>query len=329
MNPAQLWGWDGTVWRAALIDATGHLQIDVTTSTLPAGAASLGAQNVSNDLLSLIFAKFGAGLPAALDATALKVKEQSPIAGFATSANQTTMITALQLIDDLRNALGTVNTDDLQVDVKDIADGEIKLYGYDGTNWQTLLTENAALKNLRVKIYDGAYGIPSNVIGANILSSERGLVTYSTLSAYDRLSEFHRYLECQLPADNIAGPRALFVHSLLYGYDGSTFDRLRTKGTGVLAVGKGNIDATLVRVTATGSVAAGARLLHQMCVNPSAASAVLEITDATIAAQPLAWDMFFTARETHHYVFDPPIPFTTGIYIETLTGITSVMLCYE
>lgn len=38
--------------------------------------------------------------------------------GAATAANQTTEITALQLIDDLRAALGSVNTDDLQVDVK-------------------------------------------------------------------------------------------------------------------------------------------------------------------------------------------------------------------
>lgn len=38
--------------------------------------------------------------------------------GVATAANQATMITALQLIDDLRNALGSVDTDDLQVDIK-------------------------------------------------------------------------------------------------------------------------------------------------------------------------------------------------------------------
>ena len=38
--------------------------------------------------------------------------------GDASAANQLTEITALQLIDDLRNALGSVNTDDLQVDVK-------------------------------------------------------------------------------------------------------------------------------------------------------------------------------------------------------------------
>lgn len=38
--------------------------------------------------------------------------------GGATAANQTTMITALQLIDDLRNALHTVHTDELDVDVQ-------------------------------------------------------------------------------------------------------------------------------------------------------------------------------------------------------------------
>ena len=57
----------------------------------------------------------GAGLPAALDSLALKVKEQSPLTGFATSAKQDTMITALQLIDDLRAALLLVGTDRLGV----------------------------------------------------------------------------------------------------------------------------------------------------------------------------------------------------------------------
>jgi len=38
--------------------------------------------------------------------------------GAAIEAKQDTQITALQLIDDLRNALGSVNTDDLQIDVK-------------------------------------------------------------------------------------------------------------------------------------------------------------------------------------------------------------------
>ena len=73
----------------------------------------------------------GAGLPAALDSLALKVKEQSPLTGFATSAKQDTMITALQLIDDLRAALGSVNTDDLQVDVKTMPTVTVQAAGGD------------------------------------------------------------------------------------------------------------------------------------------------------------------------------------------------------
>jgi hypothetical protein len=38
----------------------------------------------------------GGGLPAALDGLSLKVKEQSPLTGFATSANQATLLTELQ-----------------------------------------------------------------------------------------------------------------------------------------------------------------------------------------------------------------------------------------
>ena len=47
-----------------------------------------------------------------------------PAGGWATAANQATMITALQLIDDLRNTLQSVNTDALQVR------GEDQLFSY-------------------------------------------------------------------------------------------------------------------------------------------------------------------------------------------------------
>lgn len=57
------------------LDALGHVQVDVLTSALPAGAA--------------------------------------------TAANQTTMITSLQLIDDLRNALNSVAVDELRVLISD------------------------------------------------------------------------------------------------------------------------------------------------------------------------------------------------------------------
>jgi len=36
--------WDGTLYTPALVDAAKHLQVDVLTSGLPAGAATAAAQ---------------------------------------------------------------------------------------------------------------------------------------------------------------------------------------------------------------------------------------------------------------------------------------------
>ena len=64
---------DGVDHRPPIVDAAGHLQVDVLSSALAAAAA--------------------------------------------TAAKQTTMITALQLIDNLVTALASVHTDQLRVDV--------------------------------------------------------------------------------------------------------------------------------------------------------------------------------------------------------------------
>jgi len=69
--------------------------------------------------------------------------------GAATSANQTAMLTALQLIDDLRAALSTVATDSLDVQLDgQTADVEVKqttaadltpgVMGWDGSAWRKL-----------------------------------------------------------------------------------------------------------------------------------------------------------------------------------------------
>lgn len=66
-------GTDQVQWYAFSLDTSGHLQVDVLSSALPAGGAS--------------------------------------------AANQLTMITALQLIDDLRGALAMVADDSLRVNL--------------------------------------------------------------------------------------------------------------------------------------------------------------------------------------------------------------------
>lgn len=100
---AALCGFDGSGWIEALIDAAGHLQVDVVS---------------------------GGGTP-----------------GGATAANQTTMITALQLIDDLRNALDSVGSDELNViltsqdvdiEVKQTTPTDLAVaqHQYDGAAWR-------------------------------------------------------------------------------------------------------------------------------------------------------------------------------------------------
>jgi len=73
---------DGVTYRVPLIDAAGHLQVDVVSSALPALAA--------------------------------------------TSTKQDTMITALQLIDDLQKALASDGTDRLNVNVHATGASEVK-----------------------------------------------------------------------------------------------------------------------------------------------------------------------------------------------------------
>ena len=284
MSVVGLMGWDAPDWRNVVVDAAGHLQVDVLTAALPTGAA--------------------------------------------TAANQVTEITALQLVDDLRNALGSVNTDDLQVDIKDIAEGEIKLYAYDGAAWQTLLVESNVLKNLRVRLYDGANGVDSTLMDGNdVQAAVRGLPIRSGLMVWvSGSNDWKNVVSPGYTGDGTTG--YTMVPIAPWGFNGATWDKLRTYGTGILKVGKGNIGAIPARKTAVGQVVAGAHELHQLCANPSAANAALELTDAIAGGGAVLMDMFFSARETHHYVFDPPIPFATGIYLETFTNLTSVLFCY-
>ncbi|RLG47479.1 MAG: hypothetical protein DRN92_03130 [Thermoproteota archaeon] len=108
------------------------------------------------------------------------------------------------------------------------AEAIAKLQAYDGTNWQNLLVQSSDYKNLRVTIYSGNLNA---FVGHNELDS-RGASTYALFtsnllygfngSSWDRL----RALSDSDGISNILGNLA--VISKLYGYNGSTFDRLRT-----------------------------------------------------------------------------------------------------
>jgi len=82
------------------------------------------------------------------------------------------------------------------------------------------------------------------------------------------------------------------------------------------------------RMIATGQVVAGAHKLCWVSMNPSAANSVLELTDAIAGGGAVVFDAFHATRDHMHMVLNPPMPFTTGIYIETLTSFTSIIFGY-
>ena len=86
---------------------------------------------------------------------------------------------------------------------------------------------------------------------------------------------------------------------------------------------------TTQRMIAVGQVgAAGAHKLYWVSMNPSGPNSVLVLTDDTAVLGATVFDMYHATRDHMHMVLSPPMDFTAGIWIETLTNFTSVMFGY-
>lgn len=106
----------------------------------PGGQVSLWAYDSVNDKWYAVLADASGHLQIDVLASALPT-------GAATAGNQTTMITSLQLIDDLQNALNSVATDELDV-VLDGQNADVEItqttpadlvvgnHGYNGSAWK-------------------------------------------------------------------------------------------------------------------------------------------------------------------------------------------------
>lgn len=127
---------------------TDELDVNVEASVLPTDAATQTTlASVLSELQSLLTEL---QLKADLTETQPVSAASLPLpSGAATSANQTTMITALELIDDLQGALGSVDTDDLQVDVKTMPTTTIQAAGGDKPySFEAIQAEGKADGNL-------------------------------------------------------------------------------------------------------------------------------------------------------------------------------------
>lgn len=93
--PRMPFGSDGSDWYAILVDSDGHIHIDIETSGLPSGAATEATLAEINNRIG---------------------DESAPATG-TVNKQLADAVTALQLIDDLRNALASVATDQLRADI--------------------------------------------------------------------------------------------------------------------------------------------------------------------------------------------------------------------
>lgn len=236
----ELWAWDGTLWRKVLIDAAGHLQIDVVSAPI----------------------------------------------------------------------------------------GQANIYGYDGAAWQRGLLEGIGLHNLRVKLFDGANGIDSDALDGD-LTTEQALLTKGVVLGKTGANYFVPVYARTMNSDNEnIWASGLVTSAVLYGFNGAALDRLRTYGTGVLKIGRAEIDSTTTRLVAAGQVKASAGALYWLTCNPDAGNSVFELSDDLDGLGAVVLDCFSTTREGKGFNFDPPMKFATGIRLKTFTNMTSMTFCY-
>ncbi len=347
----EVWGWNTARWVKLLVDNTGHLQVDITASALPAGAATAANQatiighidtleTISGRMYGFDTANWqylqveaaaqhnlrvrlygGVNAVGVLNYTSSHIADANY--GLVTHANLRLASSSLSRWYEARVAM-------------DIADGEtgitfmpVALMGWNGGSYDRLRVESGVAFNLRVKLYDGANGIDSQVVDTG-MTTERGLAVCAAVYGYNAggsvLTVWARFNEGDAALNAMTG---LLTINRLYGYNGATWDRLRTYPTGILKVGRAEVGLLDVRLTAAGPVgAAGARRLYWMLLNPSAGSSAIELTDAIAAGAAIKADHFDTTRDGHMVTFDPPLEFSIGIYLETFTNMTSIIFGY-
>lgn len=218
----------------------------------------------------------------------------------------------------------------LQVDVLSVVAAASQCYGWDTAAWQRLLLEGVGLHNLRVKLYDGANGIDS-ASGVPHRTIERGLFTNAQVYGRSLANDAKAINTYPIDRDDIpAVYNALCTIDFLAGFDGATWDRLRTYGTGVLTVAKGAIAPTRIRMTATGRVGvAGAKALFWIACSPDGPAAEWEISDSDAGGAAIEYDHFDADKHSDHLDFNPPMEFATGIWVEKFDHMKSLVFCYR
>lgn len=108
----------------------------------------------------------------------------------------------------------------------------------------------------------------------------------------------------------------------------STKTRLVAYSGGILKVGRAKVGLSNSGVlSADTAVKAAAGEVHWLTVSDTAALAI-ELNDSTDGSGTDKWALDLPADGYAHFIFDPPIEFSTGIYLDVSTGTCKVTIGY-
>lgn len=98
--------------------------------------------------------------------------------------------------------------------------------------------------------------------------------------------------------------------------------------TGPVKVARAGVDLETFYAVGTGLLANVPCYLYWLTYCPSANVCLIELADSTNPAAPNRWCLSSAIGQALQVLFDPPMPFTVGIYLNTFTNMTSITIGY-
>lgn len=202
------------------------------------------------------------------------------------------------------------------------------LYGRAGSDWRAVEVASSTYRNLKVSLY--YYG---NVIKSGQGNDDYESATDHALETNTRMYAFNgstwSRIRCrQLGAVIVAGGHTQTVGACLYAWGGTYYNRLIAYAEGALKVARGSAGLSRSGVlSADTTVKASAGDVYWLTVSDSAGLEI-ELNDSTDGAGTDQWAMLLPAGGYLHAVFDPPLPFAAGIYLDVSTATCKVVIGY-
>ena len=216
----------------------------------------------------------------------------------------------------------------LQVDFAATPTVSSRLYGYDGVNWQELLVESNLLKNLRVKLYDGANGMVLEPSDAGLSGSQYSLLVASCVYGWTGTDWAAIHRAYGLVDDLSPVYSSLFTISYLHGFNGSKWDRIRCSAAMSLMTKEETSNPTTSGpITASKLVHNGPCHIYAITVNKSDATAVIvQLKDGLNDTANVVWEVRVTGLNAWPKNFWPWLVNSKGLYVDITGNVHSVII---